>query len=115
MSSPVGFCLKCIAKAIPFAEHNFASFDSQSKNTIYNVPYFWRNLIQPSNRHYKPSNQHVIQQALQQLRLRFQILTCERAYSLRVVWPAEEVGSVRKISPLNHRIKTALFSFQNKK
>jgi hypothetical protein len=28
----------------------------------------------------------------QQLRLRFQILTCERAYSLRVVWPAEEVG-----------------------
>jgi hypothetical protein len=55
------------------------------------VPYFWRKLIQPSNRHYKQSNRHFIQQALQQLRLRFQILTCERAYSLRAVWPAEEV------------------------
>jgi hypothetical protein len=51
----------------------------------------WRNLIQPSNRHYKPSNRHVIQQALQELRLRFQMSTCERAYSLRAVWPSEEV------------------------
>jgi hypothetical protein len=25
------------------------------------------------------------------LRLKFQISTCERAYSLRAVWPAEEV------------------------
>jgi hypothetical protein len=89
------------------------------------VPYFWRNLIQPSNLHYKPSNQHVIQQALQlrkpqsrsqsmpvrglcsvhnprtgilwerdcaSLRLKFQISTCEWAYSLQAVWTAEEVG-----------------------
>ena len=29
------------------------------------------------------------------LRLKFQITTCERAYSLRVVWPAEEVVPTR--------------------
>jgi hypothetical protein len=29
------------------------------------------------------------------LRLKFQITTCERTYSLRVVWPAEEVVPTR--------------------
>jgi hypothetical protein len=57
------------------------------------VPYFWRNLIQPSNRHYNPSNRHVIQQALQLRKPSSQFSTCERAYSLRAVWPAEEVGA----------------------
>jgi hypothetical protein len=55
------------------------------------VPYFLRNLILPSNRHYKPSNWHVIQQALQLRKPSSQISTCKRAYSLRDVWPAEEV------------------------
>ena len=31
-------------------------------------------------------------EAYTSLRLRFQILTCERAYLLLAVWPAEEVG-----------------------
>jgi hypothetical protein len=33
------------------------------------------------------------------LRLKFQITTCERAYSLRVVWPAEEVADPCEIDP----------------
>jgi hypothetical protein len=50
-------------------------------------------LIQPSNRYYNPSNQHVIQQALQR-KSSSQIsnFNLRTAYALRALWPAEEVA-----------------------
>ena len=37
--------------------------------------------------------------------LKFQISTCERAYSLRAVWPAEEVGVCQYILPPKQHFK----------